>query len=62
MDEIFGNPISGYTTEYYTGLIEQGKELSDSTISRYIMSKNYECSEGVKKEIKYNRMKDKNGN
>jgi hypothetical protein len=48
--EIFGNPISGYTTEYYTKIIEEQNSFNKT----YLNNLDKYCN-SFKKEIKYER-------
>jgi ribosomal protein S17E len=57
--EIYGNPISGYTTEYYSAVIEEGKNINNKFIRNKIScgdAKDYCCE---KQKINYNRMRKK---
>lgn len=60
--EIFGNPISGYTTEYYTEIIEKGAELNKSKLAGIVNDNSNIYTQGVKCGKNYKKMGDKNGN
>lgn len=60
--ERIGNPITGYSTEYYSAMIEMQKEINDSRLSEIIKEK--ECPDPKynlpkEKQTKYNRMQKK---
>ena len=57
--EIYGNIISGYTTEYYSAIIREGKRINDEFISGKISSGIEKKCSCEKEKVKYNRMRKK---
>jgi hypothetical protein len=58
--EIFGNPISGYTTEYYIKIIEESARKSK--FEGIVNDNSNHYTQSVKCEKNYKRIGDKNGN
>lgn len=59
---MFGNPITGYSTPYYSNLIEMQRELNDNEFREVIKddrSKDREYNLPRDNNIKYNRMQNK---